>query len=219
MVKFEPWKPISPHENTRVHGSLNGPDGIVARYSVEKLRLDAEAAITDLEAQHTELSRAYSSTAEMTSLLDEQCSLLYKNQEKAAAIIVNLESRVDVVSKGFTACVSALDIVKKKSEQAGLDQRIAERIAERIAQAETSCNETHKEIDVVVAHLEDRVLRLEDDSLKVEQKDQFTDLEDRILQMESEMKSMSVETGQTYTLLTGAYILGSVAICMCILNY
>lgn len=211
MVKFEPWKPTTSHENTRVHGNLNGPDGIAARYSVEKLRLDAEAAITDLEAQHTELSRAYSSTAEMTSLLDEQCSLLYKNQEKAAAIIVNLESRVDVVSKGFTACVSALDIVKKKSEQAGL--------AERIAQTETSCNETHKEIDVVVAHLEDRVLRLEDDSLKVEQKGQFTDLEDRLQQMESVLNELRIQTGQTYALLTGAYILGSVAITMCILNY
>lgn len=187
MVKFEAWKPTTPHETTRVYGNLNGPDGILAKYSVDKLRTDLEVVITDLEVRQQLVDRTTSDAAEVLTSLDRQCNMLHENQAKYDAVIASLETRLDVISRGFTACASVLDLVKKNNILTPFEERL-------IAVEEKQDN--MKDVVVLVEHLEDRLLNTEYENTNIHMK-----------------------AKQTNTLLTGAYLIGILAIFMATLHF
>lgn len=187
MVKFEAWKPANAHETTRVYGNLNGPDGILAKYSVDKLRSDVEVVITDLEARQELVTRTTSDAAEVLTSLDRQCRMLHENQAKYDAIVASLESRLDVISRGFTACASVLELVKKNNILTPFEERLI------------AVEEKQEKMDHVVVLVEH--------------------LEDRLLNTEYENSNIHTKTNQTNTLLTGAYLIGILAICMAFMHF
>ena len=187
MVKFEAWKPANAHETTRVYGNLNGPDGILAKYSVDKLRTDLEVVITDLEIRQQLIDRTTSDAAEVLTSLDRQCNMLHENQAKYDAIVASLESRLDVISRGFTACASVLELVKKNNILTPFEERLIVVEEKQVALSEVVVN--------------------------------IQNLEDRILNTEYENTNINTKTNQTNTLLTGAYLIGILAICMATLHF
>jgi hypothetical protein len=107
------------------------------------------------------------------------------NQAKYDAIVVSLETRLDVISRGFTACASVLDLVKKNNILTPFEERLI-----AVEEKQDKMND----VVVLVEHLEDRLLNAEYENTNIHMK-----------------------TKQTNTLLTGAYLIGILAIFMTLL--
>lgn len=195
MVKFE----VSPYSGTPIPASsLNMMIGS-AYYDIGKLRGDAETAITNLEEHHAALNQTCSEAAEVITSLDRQCEMLQANQAQYASIVKHLETRLDVVSRGFTACASVLDIVKKNN--------ILTPFEERLDDVEGRLDSLEGTVSVMkMCHTTDMATLV-------------TELEERLATLEDENSTIKMRIEHTYTLLTGAYMLGGIAIAMAILNY
>lgn len=140
-------------------------------------------SIQKLESQYLTLSHMWSDAVEVITSLDRQCNVLAHNQAKYADIVLMLETRLDTISKGFTACCSVLDIVKKNNILTPFEERLTV--------------------------VEERQLALANTIIDIEEKQAVAN--DMIADLESRLVRQDTKVEQTYTLLTGAYTIAAVA--------
>jgi len=109
MVKFERVFPVGTDVNIIWLGN-----NLVKE--TDKLRSDAEAAITALEAQYASLDIICSATTETLSYLNEHSMVIEKSCKKAAELLVDLNQDNDDITRAYNTLVEVVVSYKKTQE-------------------------------------------------------------------------------------------------------
>ena len=109
MVKFERIFPVGTDVNIIWLGN-----NLVKE--TDKLRSDAEAAITDLEKQCASLHTMCSAATETLSYLSEHSTVIENSCKKAAELLVDLSEDNNDISKAYNTLVELVVSYKKTQE-------------------------------------------------------------------------------------------------------
>jgi len=109
MVKFERVFPVGTDVNIIWLGN-----NLVKE--TDKLRSDAEVAITSLEKQYASLDTMCSAATETLSYLNEHSMVIEKSCKKAAELLVDLSQDNDDITRAYNTLVEVVVSYKKTQE-------------------------------------------------------------------------------------------------------
>ena len=113
MVKFEPFDPNTLTDD-QLSPSLRKSPHYTASYSVDKLRTDAEVAITELENKLASIDRISNAAADTIVYLTEHSAILETSCKKAAEVLVEVSDHSEDLGKAHDILEEIVTDLKKR---------------------------------------------------------------------------------------------------------